>query len=390
METIRLYDRDAYATSFSARVISCEEVKKKKTVSYQVLLDQTLFFPEEGGQSADRGTIEGIEVLDVQIRKGVITHTLAAPLTAGQEVTGRIDWKHRFYNMQQHSGEHIFSGIVHGRFGYDNVGFHLSDQVVTMDFNGPMSAEEVEAVEERANEVITSNLEVLVSYPSREELAGLSYRSKIEIEGQVRIVTIPGVDVCACCAPHVHRTGEIGMLKVMNVSIYKGGVRISILCGFRALEAFREKNRIISELMNLLTTGQDRLVDSVTKLKNNNSLISGQLAQAKQTLLNQKLEKIPAEQKDVILFENGIETNIARNAVNLLTEQHPGVCAVFIGEEESGYNFIIGSTSQDCRTLAAVLRNKLGARGGGSDRMIQGSVKASPGQILETLGIEAI
>ena len=384
-KTVRLYDQDAYATEFEAEVLACEEVEKKERKVYQVWLDQTLFFPEEGGQSPDMGTIDGIKVLDVQIKDEVITHTLAAPLAVGTMVKGVVDWKHRFYNMQQHSGEHIFSGIVHNRFGYDNVGFHLSDSIVTMDFNGVITAEDIEEIETEVNQAIIENIPVEVSYPTKEELKVLEYRSKIEIEGQVRIVTIPGYDVCACCAPHVRRTGEIGMLKVMNVQSYKGGVRISILCGFRALEAFRQKADIITELMAQFSTNQEALVENVTKLKNTNQTMKNQLASAKQELMEYKVAAIPEDSENAILFESDLDTPVVRNVVNGLVEQFTGICAVFVGNDESGYQFIIGSKNKDCRAIAAALREKLSARGGGSDKMIQGSVAASQLQIEELL-----
>lgn len=384
-KTVRLYDQDAYATEFEAEVLACEEVEKKEKKVYQVWLDQTLFFPEEGGQSPDMGTIDGIKVLDVQIKDEVITHTLAAPLAVGTMVKGVVDWKHRFYNMQQHSGEHIFSGIVHNRFGYDNVGFHLSDSIVTMDFNGVITAEDIEKIETEVNQAIIENIPVEVSYPTKEELKVLEYRSKIEIEGQVRIVTIPGYDVCACCAPHVRRTGEIGMLKVMNVQSYKGGVRISILCGFRALEAFRQKADIITELMAQFSTNQEALVENVTKLKNTNQTMKNQLASAKQELMEYKVAAIPEDSENAILFESDLDTPVVRNVVNGLVEQFTGICAVFVGNDESGYQFIIGSKNKDCRQIAAALREKLSARGGGSDKMIQGSVAASQLQIEELL-----
>ena len=384
-KTVRLYDQDAYATKFEAEVLACEEVEKKEKKVYQVWLDQTLFFPEEGGQSPDMGTIDGIKVLDVQIKDEVITHTLAAPLAVGTTVKGVVDWKHRFYNMQQHSGEHIFSGIVHNRFGYDNVGFHLSDSIVTMDFNGVITAEDIEKIETEVNQAIIENIPVEVSYPTKEELKVLEYRSKIEIEGQVRIVTIPGYDVCACCAPHVRRTGEIGMLKVMNVQSYKGGVRISILCGFRALEAFRQKADIITELMAQFSTNQEALVENVTKLKNTNQTMKNQLASAKQELMEYKVAAIPEDSENAILFESDLDTPVVRNVVNGLVEQFTGICAVFVGNDESGYQFIIGSKNKDCRAIAAALREKLSARGGGSDKMIQGSVAASQLQIEELL-----
>ena len=384
-KTVRLYDQDAYATKFEAEVLACEEVEKKEKKVYQVWLDQTLFFPEEGGQSPDMGTIDGIKVLDVQIKDEVITHTLAAPLAVGTMVKGVVDWKHRFYNMQQHSGEHIFSGIVHNRFGYDNVGFHLSDSIVTMDFNGVITAEDIEKIETEVNQAIIENIPVEVSYPTKEELKVLEYRSKIEIEGQVRIVTIPGYDVCACCAPHVRRTGEIGMLKVMNVQSYKGGVRISILCGFRALEAFRQKADIITELMAQFSTNQEALVENVTKLKNANQTMKNQLASAKQELMEYKVAAIPEDSENAILFESDLDTPVVRNVVNGLVEQFTGICAVFVGNDESGYQFIVGSKNKDCRAIAAALREKLSARGGGSDKMIQGSVAASQLQIEELL-----
>lgn len=384
-KTARLYDQDAYATKFEAEVLACEEVEKKEKKVYQIWLDQTLFFPEEGGQSPDMGTIDGIKVLDVQIKDEVITHTLAAPLAVGTMVKGVVDWKHRFYNMQQHSGEHIFSGIVHNRFGYDNVGFHLSDSIVTMDFNGVITAEDIEEIETEVNQAIIENIPVEVSYPTKEELKVLEYRSKIEIEGQVRIVTIPGYDVCACCAPHVRRTGEIGMLKVMNVQSYKGGVRISILCGFRALEAFRQKADIITELMAQFSTNQEALVENVTKLKNTNQMMKNQLASAKQELMEYKVAAIPEDSENAILFESDLDTPVVRNVVNGLVEKFTGICAVFVGNDESGYQFIIGSKNKDCRQIAAALREKLSARGGGSDKMIQGSVAASQLQIEELL-----
>lgn len=383
--TIRLYDQDAYATEFSAEVLSCEEVEKDEEKEYKVILNRTLFFPEEGGQSPDKGSIDEVEVKDVQIKNDIITHTLAAPLPVGKTVSGKVDWAHRFSNMQQHTGEHIFSGIVHARYGYNNVGFHLSDQIVTMDFDGVLTQDDVDAIEYAVNEAITKNIEVRAEFPSQEELAALEYRSKIEIEGQIRIVTIPGYDVCACCAPHVHRTGEIGMLKVMSLQNYKGGVRISILCGFRALLAFREKSKIIGDLSNLLTCGQEMLLANVSKQKSANQSLKSQLVTAKQALMGYKLSEIPSDQEHVILFEKGLDQNVMRNTVNRLVEEHSGICACFNGDDEEGYSYIIGSKTVDCKELANVMREKLSARGGGSNVMIQGSVAAAREKIEKTL-----
>ena len=386
METTKkLYDLDAYGTEFEAKVLTCEEVKKKDTTGYAVTLDQTLFFPEEGGQSPDQGTINGISVLDVQIKKDVIIHTLAAPVEVGSTVKGKIDWKHRFYNMQQHSGEHIFSGLVHSRFGYENVGFHLSDQTVTMDFNGVLSEADVAEVEYAVNEAIIKNIPIEVTFPTKEELETLDYRSKIEIEGQVRIVTIPGYDVCACCAPHVKRTGEIGMLKVLNVQSYKGGVRISILCGFRALLEFRKKAEVLSELSAKLSANQEGLGEAVDKLKNTNQAMKAKLAAANEKMMQQKLSEIPSDQTDVLLFEEDLDVPVMRNAVNALVEAHSGICGIFAGSDADGYHYIVGSRSKDCREAAATLREKFGAKGGGKPEMVQGSVTASEADIRSVL-----
>ena len=382
-KTHRLYDEDGYATEFTAQVLSCEETKEHL---FCVVLDQTLFFPEAGGQSPDKGTLDGVPVCDVQISDEVILHTLEAPLTVGSYVEGVIDWEHRFSNMQQHSGEHLFSGMVFREFGYHNVGFHLSDQIVTMDFDGVLSEEDIERLEWQVNEAIVKNVPIVVTYPSDEERKALSYRSKTEIEGQVRIVTIEGYDVCACCAPHVKRTGEIGFFKVMQVQNHKGGVRISILCGFRGLQAFREKQKVVSELTALLTTGQDKLPESVARLLATQQTLSGQLFHVRQELLQMKLEQIPTTTEHVILFEENVDKAVAQKAVNQLAREHGGFCGFFIGTDGNGYRYLLSSQSMDCRKTADLLRERLCAKGGGSEAMIQGSVSATKEQILATLG----
>lgn len=373
MVTKKLYDYDAYRTDFSATVISCV----RKGESWEVILDETLFFPEEGGQTPDKGTLGGAEVLDVQIKGDVITHTVAAALTEGEAVMGEIDWQHRFFNMQQHSGEHLFSGLTYKKYGYRNVGFHLSNQIATMDFDGVLTKEQAEELEWMVNEAIVANIEVKTGYPTKEELADLEYRSKIEIDGAVRIVEIQGYDICACCAPHVKRTGEIGMFKIQSIQNYKGGVRISFLCGFRALMEYRRKAELLTELTGIFTTSDDKLAENVNKLKAQVQSLKTKLSSAKQELMDSKLAAIPAEQSDVVLFERDIEAPVMRAVVNKLVEKHEGVCGVFSGNDGDGYSFIIGSKNVDCRAVAALLKEKLGARGGGSPAMVQGSVSAA-------------
>ncbi|MDO5519865.1 MAG: alanine--tRNA ligase-related protein [bacterium] len=383
--TKKLYDQDAYQTEMDATVVSCSPATMDDKNVYQVVLDKTIFFPEEGGQTPDQGTLGVRQVLDVQIKDGVIVHTLDGELEEGSVVHGILDWNHRFNNMQQHSGEHIFSGLVHARFGYDNVGFHLSDQVVTMDFNGMITPEEAAEIEYAANQTIISNLEVQVSYPSKEELAVLDYRSKIEIEGQVRIITVPNIDVCACCAPHVRRTGEIGMLKIVSMQNYKGGIRISILCGFRALEDFRKKTQVVTELSKTFSANQDTLVEAVEKVKSMNQSLKNELLDAKSEYMEAKLASIPTEQENAYLFETNLDALVMRNAVNTLVSRHAGVSGIFTGNDDEGYRFIMGSKADDARNVLNLLKEKWEVRGGGSPAMVQGSIMAKKEELLSVL-----
>ena len=390
MSTKKLYDLDAYAREFEATVLSCEEIEVvnscgDKGVVYKTILDQTLFFPEEGGQTPDKGTLNGVNVFDVRIEGDEIYHYTTEWSQPNSCVKGQIDWQHRFFNMQQHSGEHLFSGLAHRKYGLKNVGFHLSNQIVTMDFDKALSEEQLREMEWEINEAIVANVEIKTGYPSREELEKLDYRSKIEIDGAVRIVEIPGYDICACCAPHVHRTGEIGMFKIQSVQNYKGGMRISFLCGFRALEEYRKKSEIISELSGILTTNQDNLADHVSKLKTQVQSLKTKISNAKQALMESKIAEISAEEKDVILFEQDLETPVMRAVVNKLMENHDGVCGIFVGSDEEGYNYIIGSKTMDCREIATKLRDQLNARGGGKPQMIQGSVVATEENIKRVL-----
>ena len=387
MATIKLYDLDSYQKTCQGTVVSCVKVAGEEN-KYEVILDQTCFFPEEGGQTSDKGTLGEAKVLDVQIRGDELVHITDVFLADGSLVEGMIEWEDRFSKMQQHSGEHIFSGLVDKYFGFQNVGFHLSDQIVTMDFDGPLTPEQVEDLEWKVNQVIAENVAIRGYYPSKEKLKELSYRSKKEIDGDIRIVEIEGYDKCACCAPHVARTGEIGGFRIQTVQNYKGGVRISFLCGFRALEESRKQAKVLSQLTGLLTTSQDQLADSVSKLKANNQNLQYQLNVARQSLLEVRVAKIPKEQKDVLLFEGDIEPVIARNVVNELMKEHEGICGIFMAGENGEYKYILGSATRDCKQIAVGMKEELNARGGGSVNMIQGSVLAKENEICRCLGVD--
>ena len=332
----KLFYEDINITEFTATVISCEPDEKSKC--YRVLLDATAFFPEEGGQSADKGTLNDLPVLDVQIENDLIYHYVSKAIPIGSTVTGCVDWEQRFDFMQQHSGEHIVSGLVHARFGYNNVGFHLSTNEVTLDFNGELTAEDLKEIEEKANEIIYRNLPVEISYPSKEELATLSYRSKIEIEGQVRIVTIPGVDVCACCAPHVATTGAIGIIKITNCQSHRGGVRLNILCGARALADYNKKQNSVTAVSVALSAKQDLIADAVIKIKEDMLRQQERINELQAQYLKLCISTLPApsEREHAVLFVDHMDTIALRNTVNELVELYSGYCGVFSGDEQNG------------------------------------------------------
>jgi len=352
---------------------------------YQIVLDRTAFFPEGGGQYADTGQLQAdsevVRVLDVQERDGKIFHITDRPVLAGSTVSGQIDWAERFMKMQQHTGEHIVSGLVHARFGYDNVGFHLGSTDCTMDFNGEITREELHEIELRANEAAAANLDIQVSYPSGEELAGLEYRSKIEIEGQVRIVTIPGFDVCACSAPHVKKTGEIGVIKLTNVQRYKGGVRVTMLCGSRALADYDRKSMSVRRISASLCAKEDEVAEAVEHLKEECARLKARLAEQQKEMLRLKARESDGEEGAVCLFESGLEGESPRLLMNLVMERGHELCAVFCGNDVEGYRYVIGSVSLDLRKLVKELNAAFSGRGGGKPEMVQGSLKGTESEL---------
>ena len=385
--TEKLFYEDSHRTEFTAKVISCEEAKD----GFCVVLDQTAFFPEGGGQYADTGILGNTEVTDVHEKNDVIFHSVTAPLEVGSIVSGKINWKERFEKMQQHTGEHIFSGLVHKHFGYDNVGFHMGTDEVTVDFNGIITQEQLDALEDEANQLIYDNVPVHVFYPSQEELEQLDYRSKKELTGVVRIVEIPGGDICACCGTHVETTGEVGIIKLRTMINYKGGVRISMLCGRRALIDYRERLKDEIRISNLLSAKLALVPEAVEKLKNESQekdMVNGRLCQQ---LLEKKVESYPESGEVLAVFEEGLSPVQLRQLSTMLYEKGKGkIVGVFSGkEEEQVYQYALGSSQADMRKLSKAMNSELNGRGGGSELMAQGTFKAGEKEIREVLIREA-
>ena len=374
----KLFYEDSHMVSFSAIVEACERVDEH----YEAVLSRTAFFPEGGGQYADTGFIDGVRVFDVQEKQGKIYHKLEQEISVGKEVTGMIDWEERFSKMQNHSGEHIISGLVHKHFGYDNVGFHMGKDAITMDFNGTITKEQLKEIEKEANAIVYQNLPIETLYPSKSELETLVYRSKIEIEGQVRIVRIPDCDVCACCAPHCKTTGEIGTIKLVGMQNYKGGVRIFMLAGFRALEDYETKSENVKRISMLLSAKEFEIADEVEKLKEELMAKKSQIQELKRMLLNHKVEAMEENQEAIILFESDLDGNGPRELANLLLAKGTKLAAVFAGSE-GNYRYVIGSKSVDTRSIAKSLNEKFQGRGGGKPDMVQGSVMGEENGVRE-------
>ena len=382
--TEKIFYKNPHQTEFDATVLQCSPTEDG---NFWITLDCTAFFPEEGGQNADSGflykagTSDALRVLDVQINEDTIYHKLSTPLSPGEKVKGYVDWDKRFDYMQQHSGEHLISGLVNRRYGYHNVGFHLGDEEVTLDFDGILTLEELREIEREANRAITQDIPVHIYFPSKEELAVLDYRSKIAIEGDVRIVEFPGYDVCACCAPHVDTTGQIGLIKVTGVMKHRGGIRVNILCGNRAIADYTEKQDSVSSISVQLSAKPDAVADAVARLMEENVKQKNRMIALQQQFLQYQLASIPAEQENVVLFFEDLDTPAMRDAVNTLCAMHTGYCAVFTGNDTDGYRYILGSLHRNCREASVLLSETFHARGGGSERMIQGSVNASETEI---------
>ena len=377
--TEKLFYRDSHLTEFEAKVLSCEPVNPDILPGhggeYAAELDRTAFFPEGGGQYADTGVLGGVRVTDVQEKDGRILHLLEGPLEPGTCVSGRIDWEERFMKMQQHSGEHIVSGLVHSAFGYNNVGFHLGSEDCTMDFDGELSKEQLVHIEQEANRAVWKNLKIQALYPSAEELARMEYRSKIEIEGQVRIIVVPGYDVCACCAPHVSYTGEIGLIKLTHVQRYKGGARVTMLCGVRALQDYEVKQEQAGEISALLCAKENEIAESVRHLRDEADNLKYELGEKEKKLIAVKAEMIPKDGKPVCIFTEDIEGDSMRLLMNLVLEAGHNVCAVFHGNDSEGYRYVIGSRTQNMRELVKEFNAAFDGRGGGKPEMVQGTAR---------------
>ena len=376
METEKLYYQDPYLTAFTARVLSCEKSKS----GWAVVLDRTAFYPEGGGQPADHGTLGAVQVTDVHETKGVIFHTCDGPVEIGTQVAGAVDWPRRFDHMQQHSGEHILSGLLCSLYHCDNVGFHLGADTVTIDYNAELTWEQVMAAEKAANEVIWQDTPVDITFPAPDALARLNYRSKKALTGQVRIVAFPGADCCACCGTHVASSGQVGLLKILSCQKFRQGVRLEILSGRRALTYLSrtwDQNRQVGQRLSAKAT---ETAAAVERLEAELAAVKDQCAALERTVFAAKAEEY-RDKGDVTLLESPMASDAVRRLADTVAGSCGGRCWVFAGEGEHWNYAMVDHRGGDVKELVGALNAALHGRGGGKKGFAQGSVQATRQEI---------
>lgn len=409
MKTQRLFYEDAYMKEFEATI----EEMIFDDAGLWIRLNRTAFYPEGGGQPCDKGLIcakehfsdkentIALQVTDVQERNGEIWHRVkvlhgpgeleindalcpesltAKGLIPGAMVIGKIDENRRLDLMQQHSGEHMVSGLIHRTYGYDNVGFHLSMDSMTLDLSGDLSWEQLMDVERAVNRLIRKNLPVKIFYPSPEELKEIDFRSKKELSGEVRIVEVPGADTCACCGLHVSHTGEIGAVKMLSMQKWKNGVRIFMCCGERTenyARMLQEQNRKISVT---LSAKPEETADAVMRVSGELSKVKFELTGWKYRLFD-AIAAANAGKDRVTLFEEDLSMDDIRHLTDKLIKTCAGYCMVFSGDEENGYRYAVGKCGGDVRPLVKTMNEALSGRGGGKPELSQGTVRAGKAQV---------
>ena len=377
MQTRKLYYEDPHMRSFSAEVLCCEQTGK----GYSVILDATAFYPEGGGQAADTGVLGGVRVLDVHEKEGKVLHTCDGPLTVGQTVEGTIDYEQRFYRMQQHTGEHIVSGILYRRYGCQNAGFHMGSEVITIDVDHVVPVEDLPDIEREANEAVWRNVPVSCTYPEPEQLKNMFYRSKKALTGPVRIVEIPGFDTCACCGTHVKFSGEVGVIKLISSVNFRSGSRIEMACGKQALDLLNgcfDQNRLVSQAFSakIMETGE-----AARRMNEQTAELKYRLVGLERRIF-EDIARGYAARGDVVHFEEGLDNVAVRELADRIADVCGGTAAVFSGSDEAGYAFCLVSRQDDLRQLCRDMTKALNGRGGGKPNFQQGRVSA-PRQEIE-------
>lgn len=404
MEQNALYYKIPYVKEFDTEVLTCRSVDDpeiRKSVFgqdgaewplYAVYLRDHGFYPEGGGQASDTGSLQGIteelscrvcSVQEVKAEADTIVHYTDAALPEGLRVHAVIDWEKRMRNSRNHSGEHIVSGLVHRHYGYHNVGFHMSD-VMTIDFDGSLSMEQLLAIEKEANDVVLANHPVKVFFPEPSELESIDYRSKKALSGTVRLVDLGGADLCACCGTHVMTTGEIGPIKILSVMGHKGGVRVEMFCGTDALADYQRKHQQLLELSHLLSASPEEILSAVKNVMNISAAKDQRIAELNDRYFMSLVEQYRCCDQVLILYENDLNTVELRKCCDRLMKHTAAPVVLMLARKpgsDAEYNYVAGSLSEDLRALSKEFNARVHGRGGGQKEMIQGSLRADPEEV---------
>ena len=370
--TEKLYYTDAYISEFEARVFSCD----KEGDGYAVVLEKSAFFPEEGGQYSDRGYLNESRVFDVKEKDGIIYHYTDLPLTVGESVIGKIDFDERYEKMQCHTAEHILSGLIHKIYSLNNVGFHLGAEEVTMDVSAPLSSEQLMEIERLANEAVYANVEVVSLYPTKEEAARLEYRSKLDITENLRIIKIGDFDMCACCAPHLKSTGEIGLITILDAVKLRGGMRISIAAGRRAYRIYRRMYENLSNISHALSVPRTETAEAVERTLSAYEEKKTEYKAARSMYFEREAELMEKSKSNVILTYDDATLEELRIIANKATDKTDGILILLSGKD-GDYKYILSSKTVDLKPEIKKINAALCGKGGGSSVMAQGSFSAT-------------
>ena len=367
-----MYYKDAYKKEMKARVVDSFVGEDGKI---RIELDDTCFYPEGGGQPSDIGFINDVACTHVKEENGKIYHIVDKEFNIDEEVVLKIDFMNRYENMKHHTAEHIVSGLVNSIFGADNVGFHMGRDFVTMDFNIELSKENIREIENKANQIVAKNITVVSEIVTPKEAEKFEYRSKKEIKGDIRLVNIPGVDLCACCGVHVERTGEIGLIKLLYQEKYKVGSRVYMICGMKAIEEFNKEYDILEKLSEMLSSPFENIYDRVDDLKTEMEYLKIQNRYLKSDLFEVEIKDMNNEDVNIVIKED-VDSNTLKNMIEILDKKdaHESVILSRV-ENTDEIKYIIKSKTESARTLCLALNERFSGKGGGNFTLTQGTIK---------------
>lgn len=382
--TQKLYDQNSHQTQATARVAACTPVEG----GFDVLLDQTVLFPEGGGQPCDTGWIGDARVLSCREDHGEVVHKTDRALTVGETVSVRLDWARRFDFMQQHTGEHLLSFAFYKLFEAANIGFHLALDYATIDFDKPLSREQIAEAELLANSYVWRNLPVKTAfYDSEEDVKSLPLRKHAEgLTAPIRIVSIEDADMCTCCAPHCALTGEIGSIFVLDAAGYKGGTRVTFLCGERALKRHRAEHDDLDAIGRRFSTARENAVSAVAKLSDEYGALKKrerELAKELNGFLSNELRssaKQAGKFRVAVRLFSGIDAGRLKDLAQCAAE--PGLLAVLFSQLDGKLSYVLASGEKfplDVGELIPAVNAATGGKGGGRGTLAQGMAQSDSG-----------